>query len=158
MCPNRPLAGRNVLFPRQQKFAAICIDTAVSTCSFSDVVALSGSLLRPTTDTAHIVAAALPGLKAIYRPGFKLAKAGLMLMELQSVSVQQCELDLDGEDERDRGKLMVTMDRPNQRYGKGSIHMASAGFLGNKRGWSMKQVRRTPGYMTRWEDMSVARA
>jgi DNA polymerase V len=114
---------------------------------------------RPTSDTALIVAAALAGLRAIYRPGFKLAKAGMMLMELQSASVQlQAELDLEEEDDRDRGKLMSTLDGLNQRYGKGSVHMASAGLDGDKRAWSMRQERRTPGYTTRWEDMPVARA
>ncbi len=113
---------------------------------------------RPTSNTAHIVAAAVAGLKAIYMPGFKLAKAGVMLMELQSALVQQRELDLEGDDERDRGMLMVAMDELNQRYGKGSIQMACAGLLGDKRVWSMKQERRTPGYTTCWEDMPVARA
>ena len=115
-------------------------------------------LRRPTADTAHIVAGALAGLKAIYRPGFKLAKAGVMLMELQSDSVQQAELDLGETEGRDRGKLMSTLDSLNHRYGKGSVLMASAGLKGNKRVWSMKQERRTPGYTTRWEDMPVARA
>ena len=114
---------------------------------------------RPTSDTAHIVTAALAGLNTIYRPGFELAKAGIMLMALQSASEQlQAELDLEEEDDRDRGALMVTMDGLNQRYGKGSVHMASAGLDGDNRAWSMKQERRTPGYTTRWQDMPVARA
>jgi DNA polymerase V len=113
---------------------------------------------RPTSDTAHIVAAALAGLKAIYRPGFKMAKAGVMLMELQSAAVQQTELDLEDDEGRERGALMVAMDGLNQRYGKGSVHMASAGLQGDKRVWSMKQERRTPGYTTCWADMPVARA
>jgi DNA polymerase V len=115
-------------------------------------------LRRPTADTAHIVAAALAGLKSIYRPRFKFAKAGVMLMELQPDSVQQCELDLEGDDGRDRGKLMSTLDTLNHRYGKGSVLMASAGLNGNKRAWSMKQERRTPGYTTRFEDIPVARS
>jgi DNA polymerase V len=114
---------------------------------------------RSTSDTALIVAAALAGLRAIYRPGFKLAKAGVMLMELQSASVQlQVELDLEEEDDRDRGALMVTLDGLNRRYGKGAVHMASAGLEGSKRVWSMRQDRRTPGYTTCWDDIPVARA
>ena len=115
-------------------------------------------LRRPTSDTAHVVAGALAGLKAIYRPGFKFAKAGVMLMELQPDSVQQAELDLAGDDGRNRGNLMSTLDGLNQRYGKGSVLMASAGLQGDKRVWTMKQERRTPGYTTCWEDMPVARA
>ena len=115
---------------------------------------------RPTSDTAHIVSAALAGLASIYRPGFKYAKAGVMLMELQSDSIRQSELELDfGESDcRDRGKLMSTLDGLNRRYGKGSVLMASAGLGGKERAWSMKQERRTPGYTTCWDDMPVARA
>ncbi len=49
-------------------------------------------LRRPSNDTALIVGAALSALGAIYRPGFKLAKAGVMLLDLQSDTVQHQEL------------------------------------------------------------------
>jgi len=115
-------------------------------------------LRRPSADTAVIVAAALSGLKAIYRPDFKMAKAGVMLLELQSDAVQQQELALEDDNVVDRGRLMTTLDGLNQRYGRGTVLMASAGLAGNRRAWSMKQERRTPGYTTCWEDMAVARA
>ena len=117
-------------------------------------------LRRPSADTAAIVMAALAGLRAIYQPGFKYAKAGVMLMELQSDTVQQIELDLqdDVEQEEGRARLMTTLDGLNQRYGCGTVVMASAGLAGDRRAWSMKQERRTPGYTTCWEDMPVARA
>jgi DNA polymerase V len=117
-------------------------------------------LRRPSADTAVIVAAALSGLRAIYRPGFKLAKAGVMLVELQSDTVQQQELALVREDDNvaDRDRLMTTLDDLNQRYGRGTVLMASAGLAGNRRAWSMKQERRTPGYTTCLADMAVARA
>ena len=117
-------------------------------------------LRRPSADTALVVAAALTGLRAIYRPGFKYAKAGVMLLELQSDCVQQGELALMVEDERivDRARLMSTLDELNDRYGRGTVLMASAGLAGNRRTWSMKQERRTPGYTTCWDDLAVARA
>ena len=115
-------------------------------------------LRRPSADTGAIVAAALMGLKAIYRPGFKLAKAGVMLLDLQSDAVGQRELDLEGDDEGDRGQLMAALDGINRRYGKGTMTMASAGLAGDRRAWSMKQERRTPGYTTCVADMPVARA
>lgn len=79
-------------------------------------------------------------------------------MDLQSDSVQQGELYLEGDDTKDRGKLMTTLDGLNQRYGRGTVLRASAGLAGDKRAWSMKQERRTQQYTTRWEDMPVARA
>jgi DNA polymerase V len=51
---------------------------------------------------------------------------------------------------------MATMDRLNQRYGKGSLILASAGAAGDKRAWSMRQEMRTPQYTTQWGDMPLA--
>jgi len=81
-----------------------------------------------------------------------------MLLVLQSDTVQQGELDLEADDTKDRSQLMSALDEINDRYGRGTLLMASAGLAGDKRAWAMKQERRTPGYTTRWEDMPVARA
>ena len=115
-------------------------------------------LRRPSADTAQIVGAALAGLRAIYRPNYNLAKAGVMLLELQSDSVQQQELALEDDEVVDRGNLMATLDGLNLRYGRGTVSMASAGLAGDQRAWSMKQERRTPAYTTDWNDLAVARA
>jgi DNA polymerase V len=115
-------------------------------------------LRRPSADTAAILESALAGLRAIYQSGFKYAKAGVMLLDLLPDNVQQRELDLDDGDAKDRGKLMSALDALNQRYGRGTVLMASAGLAGDIRLWSMKQNRRTPGYTTCWDDMPVVRA
>ena len=115
-------------------------------------------LRRPTADTAQLVQAALAGLKMIYRSGFKFAKAGVMLMDLQSDADFQQELDLEDDTPADNTQLMTAMDAINQRYGKGTMKIASAGLAGNQRVWSMRQERRTPGYTTCWDDLPVARA
>jgi len=119
---------------------------------------ISVPLRRPSADTAVIVAAALAGLGLIYRPGFKLSKAGVMLLDLQPDTVQQGELALQDDEAPDRGRLMSTLDGLNQRYGRGTVLMASAGLAGPRRVWSMKQERRTPGYTTCWDELAVARA
>jgi len=114
-------------------------------------------LKRATADTAHIVGAALSGLKAIYKEGFNYAKAGIHLLELQSNLVCQHELSLD-DDNQDRTLLMSAVDELNLRYGKGTVVLGSAGTEAAKRSWSMKQERRTPAYTTKWEDMPIVRA
>ena len=115
-------------------------------------------LRRPSADTAQIVGAALAGLRAIYRPDYNLAKAGVMLLELQSDSVQQQELALEDDSVMERDNLMATLDELNLRYGRGTVSMASAGLAGDRRAWSMKQERRTPAYTTCWADVAVAKA
>jgi DNA polymerase V len=44
------------------------------------------------------VGAVLLGLRAIYRPGFDYAKAGVMLLDLAPASRVQLELDLEEDD------------------------------------------------------------
>ncbi|MDM0028394.1 Y-family DNA polymerase [Variovorax saccharolyticus] len=114
-------------------------------------------LRRPTADTSLIAQAAIGGLKAIFQGGFKFAKAGVMLLDLQDAAVEQGELALD-DPGVDRGQLMSAIDGLNVRYGRGAVKLASAGLEGDARRWSMKQSLRTPEYTTRWTDMPVARA
>ncbi|SEA52182.1 Y-family DNA polymerase [Acidovorax soli] len=116
-------------------------------------------LRRPCSDTSAIVDAALLGLRAIYQPGFKLAKAGVMLMELRPAAQEQFELCLEEpEAGRDKARLMQALDSVNDRWGRGSIKVGSAKIGQTPRDWSMKQQRRTPAYTTEWDDMPIARS
>lgn len=119
-------------------------------------------LRRPTADTGAIVQATVLGLRAIYCQGFKYAKAGVMLLDLQPNCIAQGELDLgDGdslEDIADKPRLMSALDAINKRYGRGTMKMASAGLDGDRRVWSMRQERRTPAYTTNWADIPIVRA
>ncbi len=115
-------------------------------------------LPRPSADTTVLVGAALAGLQAIYRPGFQLAKAGVLLLELQPDPQQQAELPLHTQAAPvDRSRLMLALDGLNQRYGRGTVLLASAGLGGAQRSWVMKQARRSPAYTTCWADVPVAR-
>ena len=109
-------------------------------------------------DTAVIASAALAGLRAIYKPGYQLAKAGVMLLELQTSTVLQGELELQADSAPGTSSLMTAMDALNHRYGQGTVQLASAGLQGKDRTWSMRQNLLTPQYTTRWDDMPVARA
>ena len=114
-------------------------------------------LRRPTADTSPLVQAAVRGLQSIYKPGFKYAKAGVMLLDLQDGAIEQLELSLDTEPPI-RGRLMATLDTLNDRFGRGTVHIASAGVKGPDRSWSMQQNLLTPQYTTSWCDLPVARA
>ena len=45
---------------------------------------------------------------------------------------------------------MRTLDKLNDRYGCGTVLLASAGLQGKERTWSMRQDLLTPQYTTRW--------
>ena len=98
------------------------------------------------------------GITQIYKPGFKLSKAGVMLLDLTQDNVSQGELDFDTPDPRDRSKLMAAMDAINDRFGRGAIHVGSAVGPGARRDWSMRQERLTPQYTTKFSDLPIARA
>lgn len=115
---------------------------------------------RPSSDTSAIVGAALLGLRAIYTPGFRLAKAGVMLLDIQPANIEQIELNLEGEGEAPeagRIRLMTALDAVNGRWGKGTIKVGSSKVGEAPRDWSMRQERRTPAYTTEWDAMPIAR-
>lgn len=114
-------------------------------------------LRRPTDDTVALVNAAVRGIEAIYRPGFNFSKAGVMLLDLQDGKLEQGELDLEPE-ALARGHLMDTLDNLNNRYGRGTVMVASAGLKGPQRDFEMKQNLLTPQYTTCWDDLPVAKA
>lgn len=119
-------------------------------------------LRRPSADSLAICAAALAGMRSIYRAGYRYAKAGVLLLELAPASCVQGELDLGDADgaapPQAQIRLMRALDAVNHRYGPGTLTLASAGLGGASRIWSMKQQRRTPRYTTRWAEMPMLRA
>lgn len=160
--------GRAAEKLRQQESLAGAVHVFIRTSPFrKDDRQYGGSvtvpLVRPTADTSALVSSALNGLKVIFKQGYRYAKAGVMLVDLQPARLGQGELDLGEVDEipmvpsRDRSKLMTAVDAVNRRYGRGAISVASAGVAGERRGFSMRQERRTPGYTTNWLEMPVAR-
>jgi len=119
-------------------------------------------LRRPSANTAHLVSAATAGLQLIYKPGYQFAKAGVMLLDLSADDVHQGELDLEETQDAAQSvqtpRLMHALDTLNQRYGRGTLGMASTGLTEQSRLWSMRQERLTPQYTTSWQDLPIARA
>jgi DNA polymerase V len=146
----RHLAGQVLVFARTSPFR--------DGPRFSKSVVVP--LVRPSADTSELANAAVMGLRSIYAPGFQLAKAGVMLLDLVPDTFVQGELDWEAplNDQRDRVKLMHAMDQVNDRFGKRTILLGSSGFTQGADTWGMRQVRRTPCYTTRWSEVPVVRA
>lgn len=117
--------------------------------------ALVVPLHRPSADTAVLVGAACTGLRAIYAQGYQLIKAGVILLDLSSENQVQHELLLAPEP-RNRERLMNALDAINDRYGGGTLKLASTGTGGPARQMEMKQEHRTPDYLANWNTLLVA--
>lgn len=117
----------------------------------------SNGITIPLTDTSNdtrrLIAAALYGLRRIYRPGYSYKKAGVMLMDLAPAAVRQASLFSNPDPRSD--KLMQVMDELNLSYGKNTISLASAGMQPR---WSTLFENRTPRYTTRWDELPIAQA
>lgn len=112
-------------------------------------------LRLPSSDTLQIVGAALAGLERIYRAGYDYAKACVMLLDLQPATQGQQELG-DGAVayERKQARLMRALDAVNDRFGRGTLTLGSAGLCQEPgRRWTMRQERRTPRYTTCWDEL-----
>ncbi len=118
-------------------------------------------LSHPSSDTLAITNAALEGLQSLFKPGYRYAKAGVMLLELQSAAVEQLSLDFSAETagcKQRRERLMKALDAVNDRYGQGALQIASAGVHRAEEArapWRMRQQRRSPRYTTRWDELMV---
>ena len=114
--------------------------------------AASFSLMAATADTQELIQTALRGLRAIYRKGYRYAKAGVLLNDLVDAGHMQTTFF----DERDRVRslrLSNAMDRINADYGAETLHYAATGF---SRTWRTKFMRRSPRFTTRWDELPVA--
>jgi len=119
-------------------------------------------LPRSTADTRDLVNAAVTALRAIYKPGYRYLKAGVMLVELQSGKAEQTSLHLfdeAGEVQPDgRPDLMATLDALNERFGRDAVGIASAAKRSARSRHASRQERRSPRYTTRLDEIMVARA
>lgn len=149
---------------RRQHGAASQVLTYIRTSPFRQAPQYSRSsvtpLQCPSADTAALVRAALAGLRAVYRPGFSYAKAGVLLLDLQAAAAQQTEFGFapGAVEPPDDPRLGHVLDRLNRRYGQDTVFMASAGLGGDARRWSMKQAHRSPRYTTCWDELPIAHA
>ena len=105
--------------------------------------------------TRLLVRAALFGLKRIYRPGFAYKKTGVMLIGIGPAAVQQLSLLAQHGAGDKSQRLMEAMDGLNQRYGRNTVSVFSAG---KRKSWAMRRENMSPSYTTNWRDVPIAHA
>ncbi|MEX3630003.1 MAG: DUF4113 domain-containing protein [Burkholderia sp.] len=110
-------------------------------------------LVMPTDDTITLLKVAILGLRHIFRPGYRYAKAGVMLFDLVREGRQQGDFFADANESRHR--LMAIVDDINARFGSGAVQI---GRTQSRQAWEMKQMHRTPAYTTDWASLPIASA
>jgi len=155
---------------RQQAAAAGSVQVFITTSPFrkndrQHSRSVTVPLVRPSADTRVIVAAAVRAVQQMYRAGFNYAKAGVMLVDLHPREQQQGELDLFGSSAQGRAalgtespRLMEAIDTLNRRLGRGAVTVASAQHQPRHDQHAGRQLRRSPRYTTRLEEIVTAKA
>lgn len=108
---------------------------------------------QPTDDTSKLVHAAMTGLKAVYRTGYRYKKSGVLLMGLQPKGTIQATLFDDPVEQARSDSMMRVMDAINRKMGQGSIVVAATG---NRQRWAMRRERKSPSYTTEWGELPMA--
>jgi len=111
---------------------------------------LTVPLPDPDDDTRVLIQAALRGLKAIYRTGYRYKKAGIMLTLLSDKAARQGALFSGPGGGPRSARLMAAMDAVNREYGRNTLRAAASGVAN---AWAMRSGNRSPCYTTRWEEL-----
>jgi DNA polymerase V len=98
-----------------------------------------------TADTGRLIGAAQRGLAAIYRPGFRYKKAGVVFLDLIPAAQAQGGL-FDAPDDAASKARMRAVDALNRRYGRDTVTFAASG---RRRGWRLRSAFLSPRYTTR---------
>lgn len=115
--------------------------------------ALTIELPHPTDDTRAFLTAAFQLFDKMYRPGFRYAKAGVMLTDFYVHGVYQADLFHSDTQSAQATALMKVVDNINQR-GHGQVFFAAQGVSPE---WFMKREFLSPAYTTQWSDLPTVR-
>ena len=102
-----------------------------------------------TSDTGRLASAAVRGLEAIWRNGYRYKKAGIMLLDLEPAERVAGGL-FDRPDTAGSVARMRAMDQLNQRFGRGTVALAGAGI---RRPWALRRERLSKRYTTCWDEL-----
>lgn len=104
----------------------------------------------PTNDSIEVNRWAALMCQRMFKPEYEYKKAGIVLSDITPVSRLQGHLLED--EPPDSSKLMVVMDKLNERYGRNTVKVSAQGVSA---AWQMKQERKSPNYTTSWDDVPM---
>jgi DNA polymerase V len=107
------------------------------------------ALAVATADSGRLIGAALGALAALYRPGFRYKKAGVIFLDLVPTGSVTGGL-FDRPDSAASQARMRAVDALNRRFGRDTVTFAAAGA---RRAWKPRSAFRSPRYTTRWDEL-----
>ncbi len=111
------------------------------------------TLPESTADTGRLITAALSGLGAVYDIEGAYRKAGVILVDIQSVESWQLSL-IGGDEKRDeKVNLMSAMDKLNKKYGKNTVWHASEARQTME--WQSRRKQMSPRYTTQLTELPI---
>ena len=109
---------------------------------------------EPTDATNRMLKAISDGVEALWVPGARYRKSGVVFFGLESVGATQ-QLDLFSESAPlESSKLYQAIDALNARYGRGKVFSASEGIA---REWKMKRSLLSKRSTTNWSELITVR-
>jgi DNA polymerase V len=142
---------------RKQHSVCAAVYVFIQTNRFKDEKQYSAGITVPlndaTDDTSTMTAAALAGLKTIYRSGYNYKKAGVMLTLLSNKQTRQMTIFDDPTATQRSARLMSAVDLINRDYGRGTVSLGASGIAQR---WAMRAERRSPRYTTQWDELPIA--
>ena len=109
---------------------------------------------EPTDATNRMLKAISDGVEALWVPGARYRKSGVVFFGLESVGATQ-QLDLFSESAPlESSKLYQAIDALNARYGRGKVFSASEGIV---REWEMKRSLLSKRPTTSWSELLTVR-
>ena len=143
---------------RKQKSVARILQTYITTNRFNDEPQYCNSIQatfpNATSDTFELVRSACTSVEKIFKPGYKYKKAGVLLTDLFPENKTQMNLFCDNYSPQ-KQRLMECLDSINEKYGSGSVQIASAGIV---KPWQMRREIKSPSYTTSWTEIPVVKA
>jgi DNA polymerase V len=113
----------------------------------------SAELSYPSDDTRDFLHVASQLLEAIWKDGYRYAKAGIMLSDFYTHSAVQQELFLSSDVIRCNSALMGVIDQINEQI-PNSLYFASKG---TNQAWGMKRELLSPAFTTSWKGLPRVR-
>ena len=109
----------------------------------------------PTDATNEMLRAFRPEVAALYTPGLRYRKTGIVFFGLEKPGAPQQTDLFTPVQKTERSRLYKVVDALNARYGKEKVFSAAEGI--GERSWQMKRSKLSKRPTTRWEELMTVR-